>query len=141
MRLLLDTNVVLDVLAARQEWLEESAAVLGLVEAGEAEGRVAAHTVTTLEYLLKRHLSAARASAVLVDLLEVVRAVSVDHERLLEALSLGWPDFEDAVQAVCAVAAGADYIVTRNPTDFKAVTIPAVTPAELLAVLAGEEDE
>lgn len=72
----------------------------------------------------------------ILDLLGLVRAVAVDHELLLKAYSLGWEDFEDAVQAVCALEAGADYLVTRNPDDFEPLTIPVVTPAELLATLS-----
>lgn len=136
MKLFLDANVVLDVLARRPPGVEDSAAVLSLVEAGAAEGLVAVHSVTTLDYLLRRHLGREEAATVLVDLLGLVRAVAVDHELLLKAYSLGWEDFEDAVQAVCALEADADYLVTRNPADFEPLTIPVVTPAELLATLS-----
>lgn len=136
MKLFLDANVVLDVLARRPPWVEDSAAVLSLVDAGVAEGLVAVHSVTTLDYLLRRHLGREEAATVLIDLLGLVRAVAVDHELLLKAYSLGWEDFEDAVQAVCALEAGADYLVTRNPDDFEPLTIPVVTPAELLATLS-----
>jgi hypothetical protein len=60
----------------------------------------------------------------------------VDHERLLAALSLGWSDFEDAVQAVCALGISADYLVTRDPKGFPALSIPDATPSELLAILS-----
>lgn len=136
MKLFLDANVVLDVLARRPPWVEDSAAVLSLVDAGVAEGLVAVHSVTTLDYLLRRHLGREEAATVLIDLLGLVRAVAVDHELLLKAYSLGWEDFENAVQAVCALEAGADYLVTRNPDDFEPLTIPVVTPAELLATLS-----
>lgn len=137
MKLFFDTNVVLDVLARRAPWVDDSAAALTLVDAGGAQGFVAVHTVTTLDYLLRRHLGRREAATALVDLLGLVRAVTADHEMLLKAYSLGWDDFEDAVQAVCALEAGADYLVTRNPADFHPLTIPVVTPAELLATLSG----
>jgi predicted nucleic acid-binding protein len=136
-RLFFDLNVVLDVLARRQPWFEHSAAVLSLVDGTETEGFVAAHTVTTLTYLLSKYHGRERTAAALIDLLSLVRAVNVDHERLLAALSLGWSDFEDAVQAVCALGISADYLITRDPKGFPALSIPVATPSELLAILSG----
>ena len=62
---------------------------------------------------------------------------------MLKALSLGWKHFEDAVQAVCALQVGADYVVSRNPGDFESFSIPVVSPSDLLALLGrgGEEPQ
>lgn len=136
MKLFFDVNVVLDVLARREPWFEHSATVLSLLEAIDAEGYVAAHTVTTLSYLLSKHHGRERTAAALVGLLGLVRAVPVDHDRLLEALSLGWNDFEDAVQAVCALGISADYVITRDSRSFAHLSIPVVSPGELVAILS-----
>lgn len=128
--------MVLDVLARREPWFEHSAAVLSLVEEGEAEGFLAAHTITTLDYLLSSYHEREKSTAALLDLLRIVRAVSVDHDTLLAALSLAWRDFEDAVQAVCALRIDAEYLITRNPEVFSAISLPVVTPSELLAILS-----
>ena len=135
MRLFLDTNVVLDVFANRQPWADDSTAVLALIERGEADGFIAAHTVTTLHYLFAKHLGRDQAAAVLLDLLSLVHAVGVDHEVLIKAASLGWPDFEDAVQAICALEIEADHLVTRDQQSFKPLTISVVTPSELLGIV------
>jgi predicted nucleic acid-binding protein len=135
LRVLLDTNVVLDVLAARQPWVADSSAVLSLAEAGKAEGYVAVHTVTTLHYLLCKHLDRSRAAAAILDLLRFVTVATASHASVLEALSLGWSDFEDALQGVSALAVGADYIVTRDPEDFGDIGIPPVAPGEFLALV------
>lgn len=108
MRWLLDVNVVLDVLADREPWADSAAEVLGYVERGEANGYLAAHTVTTLYDLLSRHRNedlARRHTRLVLRLFEVV---AVDEDRLLQALDLGLPDYEDAVQAACAEKAGVD---------------------------------
>ncbi len=136
MRLLFDLNVVLDVLARREPWFDHSAAVLSMAGETETEGYVAAHTVTTLNYLLSKYQGRERTAAALIDLLGLLRAVNVDHDRLLEALALGWSDFEDAVQAVCALAVDADYLITRDPKGFPSLSVPVVTPSELMAILA-----
>jgi hypothetical protein len=65
----------------------------------------------------------------------------VTQDVLLKALSLGWNDFEDAVQGVCALDVGADYIITRDAGVFDGLTIPALTPAEFLALIGSAEAE
>jgi len=138
MRLFLDINVILDVLAEREPWVEDSAVVLSLLDDPDTEGFVAAHSITTLFYLLSKHLGRDQAITVLLDLLEYLAVIELDQELLLRALSLGWEDVEDAVQGISAQRARADYLVTRNPSDFGAISLPVVTPSELVAILDSE---
>lgn len=134
-RVLLDVNIVLDVLANREPFAEDAAAVLQLAEGGVIDGLLSAHTVTTLHYLLSRHLGKARAKKVLGDLLQLVGVVAVDENRIRHALAMNWTDFEDAVQAACAETAAADYLVTRDKKGFKQSAVGVVTSAELIAIL------
>ena len=133
-RALLDVNVVLDVLASREAFVGDAEKVLRLVESGRIEGLLAAHTVTTLHFLLLRDLGKARAKKVLDDLLKITRIVAVDDGRIRHALAMNWGDFEDAVQAACAEHAEADYLVTRDKKGFKRSAVRVVTPAELVAI-------
>ena len=135
MKLFFDINVVLDVLTARSPWVADSAAALSLLDADEVEGVIAAHTVTTLHYLTFRHLRHEQANAALLDLLSLFTVAPVDEATLLKALTIKTPDFEDAVQAVCAINADVDYFITRNAKDFAGLGLQVLTPAELLAVL------
>ena len=132
MRLFLDANVVLDVLAEREPHWKASARVLAEVEKRRATGLIAAHSVTTIYYLLSKHLNRRKARAAIVQLLNLVQTAPVTHDVLLHALSLGWDDFEDAVQAAAALNAKATHLITRNPRDFTGLTIPVLTPEELI---------
>jgi predicted nucleic acid-binding protein len=132
---LLDINVVLDVLADREPFARDAGAVLALVEAGEIRGIVAAHTITTLHFLLSKRMGKRKAQRVLTDLMRILQVAAVDEDRLRHALGLGWKDFEDAVQAACAEKAEASYLVTRDKSDFKRSAVAPVTPAELLALI------
>ena len=134
-RALLDINVVLDVLANREPFADDAEAVLRYVEARSIEGLVAAHTITTLHFLLARTLGKTKIRKVLTDLLHVVRVVPVDEDRIRHALALNWTDFEDAVQAACAEKAEADYLVTRDKKGLQRSPVKTVTPAELLALI------
>jgi len=137
-KLFLDVNVILDVLAKREPWFEDSAAVLSLLETEEFQGVVAAHSVTTIFYLATKHLGPRRATARLLDLLKLVSVSPLDQETIMRGLALGWSDFEDSLQMLCADTAGADYLVTRNARDFESDSIPVVTPAQLLAILKAQ---
>jgi predicted nucleic acid-binding protein len=133
-KLFVDTNVVLDVLAQREPWFKDSSRLLAHIEEGRATGHIAAHTLTTLHYLLSKHLGQQKTAAVLIDLIALLQVEPVDVQVLQQALALGWGDFEDAVQAVTAVRCQADYLLTRNPRDFKQSPVPVITPSEFLAL-------
>ncbi len=135
MRIFLDVNVPFDVLIKRKPWYKDSAAVLTLLESNEFKGFLAAQSVTTLFYLSAKKLGKARATAALVDLLNLVAVVPLDQSMILKAIALEWADFEDALQAVSSVHSRGDYLVTRNTADFRAASIPVVTPAELLGIV------
>ena len=134
MRVFLDANVVLDVLAHREPFFSDSVQVLSLVESGAVEGLIAAHTVTTLFYLLYRKVGAQRARSGLLDLLRILEVVAVDQDRILQAFAMDWSDFEDALQAACAVKCEADYLLTRDHRGFSGAAVTVLSPAEFLAM-------
>lgn len=133
MKLFLDVNVVLDVLARREPWFVDAARLLAVIERGEASGHIAAHTVTPLRYLLCRHLGPKETAARLMDIMALLAVEPVDRDTLQQALALGWPDFEDAVQAVVAMQCRADKLLTRKPKDFRLSPVPVTSSAEWLA--------
>lgn len=135
-RLLVDANVVLDVLAKREPHYPTSAAVWALAEQGEVDGLLAAHSVTTLHYLLAKYLDHQQANLAVTKLLQVFEAAPVNQSVLLKALTLGWKDFEDAVQMAAALNAQVDYLVTRNPKDFKDALVRVLQPGDLLALFS-----
>lgn len=135
MKLLLDINIILDVVLRRKPWSSEAARLLTAVEAGQAEGYIAAHTVTTIYYYVARHLGRHTAVSVVTDLLRTVRVVPIGGADFLQALVLGLDDFEDAVQTAAALQIGADYLITRNGRDFNEEVVAIRTAGEVLALL------
>ncbi len=111
-----------------------------LVEQGEFTGFLAAHTVTTLHYLLNKHLSRSQSNLTLTKLLQVFAVAAVDQAVILKALALSWTNCEDAVQMTAALNVKIDYLITRNPRDFKDPLVKVLQPAELVALfpLPGE---
>jgi predicted nucleic acid-binding protein len=135
-RVLLDINVVLDVLLDRRPHVTASAAVWAAVETGRAEGLLAAHAVTTIHYLVSKERGAAFAGRTIGSILKVLRVAAVDSAVVQQALALAWPDFEDAVTAAAAAAAGCDLIVTRDPAGFAHSPVTALPPEAAAATLS-----
>jgi predicted nucleic acid-binding protein len=134
-KVLIDLNLILDVLQKREPFYTTSARVLAYAETGQIDGVVAAHTMTTLFYLIAKDQSADQARVILTNLLQFLSIAMVDQTIIEQALNLPYKDFEDAVQMMSAVQAGAQYLVTRNIRDYKAGPLPALQPAELLALV------
>jgi predicted nucleic acid-binding protein len=133
---LLDANVILDLLQRREPFFQDAADLLAAAESGRYGGLVAAHTVTTLFYLMAKHASPAAARVHVSELLRVVEVAGVDHTVLQQALALPYADLEDGAQMAAAEQAGADYVVTRDRSLYAAGHLPALTPAEMLALLS-----
>ena len=135
MKLLLDINVILDAVLGRKPWAAEAAQLLSVLETGDADGYIAAHTLTTIHYVVSKHTGRAAGNGVVADLLRIVRVVPVGGADFLQALLLGTDDFEDAVQTIAALQIGADYLVTRNRRDFNEDLLRIRTAGEVLALI------
>jgi predicted nucleic acid-binding protein len=134
-KVLIDLKVILDVLQRRDPFYDMSARVLAAAETGLVEGWVAAHSLTTLFYLLARYESAESARVALTDLLTILSVAAVDQAVIEQALNLPCRGFEDAVQMTAAVRSGVQYVITRDVQDYVMGPLPVLQPAELLALL------
>ena len=131
----MDTNVVLDLILARAPWAEESALLFSEIELGNIEGYIAAHTITTIHYLVAKAKGRPQAANVVADLLSLVRVAPLEDSDFQRALTFNLPDFEDAVQVAAAVKVEADFLVTRNARDFRGSPIPIRTAGGVLPLV------
>lgn len=137
MRVLLDINVILDILLDRTPHVAASAAVWSAIEAGRAEGVLAAHAVTTLHYLLRKEHGAVKTRQILTSLLRVFGVAAVDQDVIREGLEMSLPDFEDSVTAAAARHAGCALVVTRDPRGFRGSPVRALAPDMAAPILSG----
>jgi predicted nucleic acid-binding protein len=134
-RILVDTNVVLDLLLARKPFVSDAAKIFTMVERGSVEGFLCATTLTTIDYLLGQSLSERDAREAVRKLLSLFEVASVNRVVLTAAIESSMRDFEDAVLAQSANHSGVERIVTRNTSDFSQSPVIAVDPPEFLAQL------
>jgi predicted nucleic acid-binding protein len=134
LKILVDTDVVLDLLLDRRSFSASAAAVFALVEGSRVEAALCATTVTTIDYLLKQSVSPRQARRALKGLLDLFDIAPVNRPVLEQAFHSDISDFEDAVLAHSAALIGADFIITRNMKDFRGSPIPAIDPNEFIAM-------
>ena len=136
MRVLVDTNVVLDVLLDRSPFANSAAQIFDQVEQGAITGLLCATTITTLAYLAGKTAGRPGAVTQIRQLLTLFEVAPVTRAVLDGALASKMTDFEDAVQAESALQAGAEAIITRNLRDFALSPVRAHTPMQWLAMRA-----
>jgi len=128
-KILLDCDVLLDVMAGREKFLADSARVLDACETGKIHGAIAWHTLANAYYLAD---DGKQALKFFDDLLSFVEVAGGDTESARAAIHSGFADFEDALQSACAAKFDADYIVTRNVKDYRLSRIEAIAPADFI---------
>jgi predicted nucleic acid-binding protein len=132
MRVFLDTNILVDVLLNRPGLAADSEALIFRCEALGAEMLVAWHGLATAYYLLRRGRTEQQALGEVDKILAWARVADCTDASARRARSLGFADFEDALQAAAAEAGAADWLVTRNTSDFARSRVPVLTPAQFL---------
>lgn len=140
MRILIDTNIVLDVLLRRTDFFDASYNVLKLSALDKAEALVTANTITDIYYILQRaNKDHAKSKEAIVKLLNLVSIADVLASDVMNTLSSKITDFEDALVGTIAKRVKADYIVTRNIKDFHNSPVPAIDPKDFLAQFGNRE--
>ena len=135
MRILFDTNVILDVLLDREPFSSSAAKLFSKVEKGEITGYVCATTITTLHYLTSKVIGADAAIEEINKLMMLFEVAPVNRAVLDAALTSGFKDFEDAVVHESGVHKETQGIVTRDLNGFKKSKIPIYSPEELSIML------
>lgn len=134
MRIMIDTNILLDVLIHRNDFFEDSKAVLKLCENRVIQGFISASAMTDIFYITRKALGSIEETyQVMNSVLNIVRVLTVTNDDVLHAFEARAKDFEDCLMATCAKSNHCDGIVTRNKKDFIDFGIPLFSPVELLA--------
>lgn len=135
MRVLIDTNILLDYFAKREPYLSASEKIITWCAEGKIDGCVAAHSLTNIFYILRKIFTIDERRALLSDLCEIFEVEAIDVIKIKSALkNKDFDDIEDCLQAECAKAFQADFILTRNIKDFQNALIPCLLPDDFLKI-------
>jgi len=133
MRVLLDTNVVMDVVEEREPFYKDSIAAIKLISDISADCYFSASSVKDIFYLVKRHTDDLnQAKNAVVSISKFAIFCDTTKQDIQEALLSNVIDFEDAVLVASAIRDNLDFIITRNVDDFESSMVSAITPADFL---------
>ena len=132
MKVLIDTNVILDVLYKREGFYEDSLKIWKLCETRKIDGYISALSIPNIVYILIRELDPEKTLEVINNINLVFKIYDLKSEIIMQAAEKKTKDYEDALQMVTAQKLKASFIVTRNIKDFTGSKIIAVKPSELL---------
>lgn len=132
MKVLIDTNIILDVLCKRPDFYKDSAKVFKLCEVKRISGVISALSIPNIMYILRKELDSEKTKEILDNLSLIFSIADLKADDLKKAADMGFKDYEDAVQSACAARIKANYIITRNIRDFTMSKVAAIKPTELL---------
>lgn len=135
MRVLLDTNILLDVLGRREPHYADAAQIWTLAETGKIEAFVSAISFTNVFYIVRKFRDLRAAKQAVKWMRDVFRVAPCDDTILHQAIDANWRDLEDAVQYFSAWRIEASHIISRNAGDFTKSDIAVLSPEEYLAIL------
>lgn len=139
MKVLVDTNVIIDFLLTREPFYRASLEVIKKCASREVIGYIAFHSVPNLWYILRK-IPEDRRREWMLNICQFLQVVGVSHEEVIKAIRMeSFKDFEDCLQDRCAQSVGAKYIITRNIQDFMNSDIQAILPEDFLVVLKEEK--
>lgn len=128
-KLFLDTNIIIDFLANREEY-EPAANILQLGIEGEVELYITGLTVANISYILRTTIGKDRLKDSLQKLCRFIHIAPITEQEINMAYTTENPDLEDAIQYFAATSVNADIIITRDPKHFKYANIPVMSGRE-----------
>ena len=136
MKVLIDTNVMIDAITKRDNASSISADVIALCSSNRITGFAAPHSFSNMYYILRKEYSDKNRRVIIGEYSKILNVVILNEDVINSALNNNnITDFEDAIRYACAESVGADYIVTRNVKDYGRSSIKAITPEELINLM------
>ncbi len=131
-RILVDTNIVLDLLAKRPEFLTETQELFTLSDKKELKLYVSSLTFANTYYILSQKMKLVNARKILRKFKVLVEVLPMDDKIINLSLESDFKDFEDAIQYHTAIENEISIIITRNLKDFKTAKIPVLTAKDYI---------
>jgi predicted nucleic acid-binding protein len=132
-KVLLDTNIVIDLLAKREPFYQEAAKIFTLADRKVINLFVSALSFANVNYVLLRQRKPEEAKLILRKLKLLVGVLSLDEKII--SLSLNdneFKDYEDSLQYYSAIENDIEVIISRNLKDFQNSKLPVMTADQFI---------
>ena len=134
MRVLLDTNIIIDFLTKREPFANDAKEIIALIETKSIEGYLSASSITTIHYLAQKVFNKEKVDTIIKDLLTIFEVSSLKKRDFLKAIDINGNDFEDSVIIATALENEIDIIITRDKKGFLKSEVLALEPKEFLVI-------
>ncbi len=139
-KVLIDTNIILDLLAKRDPFHGDSEKIFSLADLGETELVVSSLSIVNTHYILNDVMKLKNSRTVISKFKVLVKSFDLNDKIIELALhDKNFKDFEDGIQYYTAIEAQCNIIVTRNLKDFRKSSIPVLSPKEYLTKIKDEK--
>lgn len=135
MKVLLDTNIILDIALERKPFYEHVITIFRKLNNNYFDAYITASSITDIYYIVSKNYNKSIAKEFLIDLLDLIMIIGIDSRIVINALHSNIVDFEDAIQSISSEANNMDYIITRNIKDFDNSNVKALIPTDFLNIL------
>lgn len=132
MKILLDTNVVLDFLLRRERFVKEAREIMLLVNEGKVQGFLCPTTITTIYYMMRKNFSENECLIKIKNLLDFFEITKVDKNTFLQSIEKSNGDFEDSI--IYTSGDNVDIIITQDKKGFKKCAKKVLIPSEFLNI-------
>lgn len=134
-KLLIDTNIIIDLLAKRKKFYQSAAKLFSLADQEKVELYTSSLSFANTYYILNREMNESKVREILRKLKILVKVVSIDEKIIDLSLNSDFRDFEDAIQYYAAIESDIDIIITRNLKDFKKSELPVMTGSQFINMI------
>ncbi len=138
-KILIDTNVILDIALDRELFVEKSVELIQLIVKNNTKAFITATTVTDIYYITQKTSGHNKTIEFLKNLFKFINIAGVDSISILNALKSDMTDFEDAVQAETAKHNDINIVITRNKNDFKNSGLMVYSPDEYIILVKSKK--
>ncbi len=132
MKILLDTNIVLDLLLKREPFCNDAKDIFEMIESDKISGFLCATSITTIYYLINKSVDKSKADDIIDKILQLFNIADVNKNILIKSLKNNGKDFEDSVIYTSAECFNIDVIITRDKKGFKQSNVKVLSPNDFL---------
>ena len=137
MRVLIDTNIVLDLVQNREPHSDNASKIINSCVKGENDGFISAHSLTDLFFILRKDKSVYERKSIVLNLCKFFRVIPESQIFFIEVCNNpDWNDLEDGLQMKCAEIEKLDFIITRDGENgFKNSPVKIINPEDFLKLM------
>ena len=136
-KILLDTNIVLDFIVKRDLYYDDAKIIFDNIVNNNIAAYIVVNIVTDIYYIIRKNIvNCEERKDLIKELINILNIIELNKNDIVKALNFNIKDFEDAIQYQCAIKNKVDYLVTRNEKDYENCnSVKIINPKNFLQII------